>query len=113
MTEEQIEQFYQSLKNTTEGLGQFLNPDVDFTKELVAGLIKNSERYGYSSCPCRLAAGIYEKDKDIICPCVYRDPDIADFGNCYCSLYVSEEISKGIKNTHPIPERRPQGLRIK
>jgi len=110
---DKIDQYHQSLKSATESLGQFLNPDVEFTKQLVAGLIKNSERYGYSSCPCRLAAGIYEKDRDIVCPCVYRDPDVAEFGNCYCSLYVSKEVSEGGKKTHSIPERRPKSLRVK
>ncbi|MDD5731805.1 MAG: ferredoxin-thioredoxin reductase catalytic domain-containing protein [Patescibacteria group bacterium] len=111
--EEQVDQFYQSLKGATENLGQFLNPDIEFTKDLVRGLMKNKERYGYTSCPCRLASGVLEKDSDIICPCFYRDPDVAEFGNCYCSLYVSKEINDGTKKTHSIPERRPKELRTK
>ena len=108
MEQNQIDQYYDVLKKSTALLGQFLNPDVDFTKELVAGLITNSERYGYQSCPCRKAVGEYEKDKDIVCPCAYRDADVAEFGNCYCALYVSKEVSDGIKKAHRIPERRPK-----
>ena len=47
------------------------------------------------------------KDLDIICPCDYRDPDLAEYGCCYCALYVSEAVLKGEKNVLPIPERRP------
>jgi rubrerythrin len=46
-------------------------------------------------------------DRDIICPCDYRDPDIQHFGNCYCCFYVDEAAyEKGTAD--PIPERRPQ-----
>jgi len=111
--DDKIEQNYQMLKKITEGMGQHLNPDADFTKELIAGLMKNKERYGYQSCPCRLAFGVFEKDRDIVCPCAYRDADVAEYGNCYCSLYVSAEIHEGKKKSHSIPERRPRELRTK
>jgi len=58
------------------------------------------------SCPCRLAEGVREKDLDIICPCDYRDPDLDEYGACYCALYVSEEIARGEKSPQPVPERR-------
>ena len=51
-----------------------MNPDVEFTKELVKGILVNEKRYGYWNCPCRLASGNKEEDLDIICPCDYRDP---------------------------------------
>jgi ferredoxin-thioredoxin reductase catalytic subunit len=69
--------------------------------------MKNEQRYGYRACPCRLASGKKEQDLDIICPCDYRDPDLNDFGACYCALYVSDDIAKGEKPTGPVPERRP------
>ena len=43
---------------------------------------------------------------DIICPCDYRDPDLDEYGTCYCSLYVDREILDGKKKTRSIPERR-------
>ena len=49
-------------------------------------------------CPCRLAAGDREWDRDIICPCVYREPDVAEYGSCYCNLYVSRAW-----NAEPLP----------
>lgn len=103
---EQIEARYLKLKKEGEASGYYLNPEVNFTKELVEGLLINEERYGYLACPCRLATGNKEKDLDIICPCDYRDADLNDFGTCYCGLYVSEEVVKGKKKVQKIPERR-------
>ena len=64
----------------------YLNPDTKFLESLLLGLKQNEERYNYPSCPCRLASGKIEVDRDIICPCDYRDPDVAEFGACYCAL---------------------------
>jgi ferredoxin-thioredoxin reductase catalytic chain len=105
--EQEIDRIYCILNNEAENGGYFLNPDVDFTKNLVRGLLKNEQRYGYRACPCRLASGKKEEDLDIICPCIYRDPDLNDFGACYCALYVSESVTRGKKLTGPVPERRP------
>src|SRR5512137_2569584 len=105
--EKDIDRTYLIIKKEAENGGYFLNPDVDFTKNLVRGLLKNEQRYGYRACPCRLASGKKEEDLDIICPCDYRDPDLNDFGACFCALYVSGEIAKGDKEAKSIPERRP------
>jgi ferredoxin-thioredoxin reductase catalytic subunit len=74
-----------SAKLGTEGeaAGYYLNPDVDFVKELIRGLLTNQRRYGYQACPCRLASGDAKDDLDIVCPCDYRDADVAEFGACY------------------------------
>jgi ferredoxin-thioredoxin reductase catalytic subunit len=105
--EKEIDRVYAIIKKEAEGGGYFLNPDTDFTKNLVRGLLKNEQRYGYRACPCRLAAGKKDEDLDIICPCNYRDPDLDDFGACYCALYVSGEIAGGRSQVTPVPERRP------
>ena len=107
MNEERIDATYLRLKKDTEAAGYRLNPDVAFVKELIAGMLVNEERFGYWACPCRLASGVRAEDLDIICPCDYRDPDLTDYGACYCALYVSEEIAKGQKKVGCIPERRP------
>lgn len=85
----------------------FLNPDESFTNDLIKGLIKNEERYGYLNCPCRLSANDKELDADIICPCYYRDPDVAEYGNCYCGLFVSKDVKENKQKIKSIPERRP------
>ncbi len=107
VTEEAIEKLYQKLNREVEASGYHLNPDVEFTKDLLRGILTNQKRYGYWACPCRLASGAKEEDLDIICPCDYRDPDLSEYGACYCALYVSEEILKGQKTVSSIPERRP------
>lgn len=106
-TNEEIEKLYTSLQKETKQAGYNLNPDVRFTKDLIKGILINRRRYGYDCCPCRLAADDKEEDLDIICPCYYRDPDLAEFGACYCALYVSGEVLKGEKEPGPVPERRP------
>ncbi len=98
---------YEQLKTEAEAGGYNLNPDKNFTLGLVAALLTNEQRYGYRACPCRLALGTKEKDIDIICPCYYRDADLAEYGACYCALYVSDEWLKGKVSRRSIPERRP------
>jgi ferredoxin-thioredoxin reductase catalytic subunit len=107
VTEEQVEKAYRNLFRETEQAGYHLNPDIEFTKKLVRGLLVNEQRYGYQACPCRLASGKRGEDLDIICPCDYRDPDLDDFGTCYCALYVTGPVLKGTQKLIPIPERRP------
>ena len=88
--------------------GYYLHPDPDFLKDLLEGLKANEDRYGYPSCPCRLASGIFEFDRDIFCPCDYRDPDVAEYGCCYCALYVRKDLYEGKTPINSIPERRPR-----
>jgi ferredoxin-thioredoxin reductase catalytic subunit len=103
----EIDRLYERLLREAEAAGYHLNPDVDSAKQLVKGLIINERRYGYRACPCRLASGKKEDDLDIVCPCDYRDPDLSEFGACYCALYVSDAVWKGEKKAGSIPERRP------
>jgi ferredoxin-thioredoxin reductase catalytic chain len=86
--------------------GYYLHPDPEFLSNLLEGLQKNEERYGYPSCPCRLASGKFEFDRDVICPCDYRDPDVLEYGCCYCALYVRKDMFEGKIPIIPIPERR-------
>ena len=104
---ERVGALYASLRRDAEASGYHLNPDEEFVRALVEGLLANTERYGYQACPCRLADGDREMDLDIICPCDYRDADLVDWGACYCALYVSEEIARGATEAQPIPDRRP------
>jgi ferredoxin-thioredoxin reductase catalytic subunit len=102
-----VDKLYEMLKKAQELKGYFFNKDKETVFGLLDGLIKNSERYGYMSCPCRLSSGDYEKDRDIICPCVYRADDVKEFSSCYCGLYVSEDWNAGRSLNTYIPERRP------
>ena len=101
-----VDGLYEMLKKVQEPQGYYLNKDRKMVSGLLDGLIRNKERYGYMSCPCRLATGSYDKDRDIICPCVYRAPDVTEFGSCYCGLYVSKDWNGDrIPHTY-VPERR-------
>ncbi len=105
--QDEIDRLYERLNREAEAGGYHLNPDVEFTKGLVKGLLINEKRYGYGACPCRLASGKKPDDLDIICPCDYRDPDLNDYGTCYCALYLSQAVLKSGEKIGSIPERRP------
>jgi len=101
------EELYEMLKKSQEPKGYFFNKDRERVMDLMAALLFNKERYGYMGCPCRLVSGDKQNDRDIVCPCVYRTPDVEEFGSCYCNLYVSKEWNEE-KIPHPyVPERRP------
>ena len=102
-----IQEFYDMLRKAQEPKGYVFNQDKERVFELLEGLLQNKERYGYMSCPCRLASGDREKDKDIICPCVYREGDVKEYGSCYCNLYVSKAWNEGAIEKAYVPERRP------
>lgn len=101
------EKLYEMLEKTQAPQGYFFNADRARTLELLDALLTNKDRYGYMACPCRLASGDRQKDKDIICPCVYREPDVAEYGSCYCNLYVSRAWNEGTIAHAYVPERRP------
>lgn len=105
MTE--VEKLYEMLQPVQEAKGYFFNRDRDRVFELLEALLVNKKRYGYMCCPCRLSSGDREKDRDIVCPCVYRAPDVEEFGSCYCNLYVSRDWNEGKITPVYIPERRP------
>ncbi len=102
----EIDRLVQRLKQRAQKTGYYLNPDGEFTNFLVNSLIINEKRYGYWACPCRLASGNRQQDLDIICPCSYRDPDLKEYDQCYCALYVSQAIVEGKNQARSIPERR-------
>jgi ferredoxin-thioredoxin reductase catalytic subunit len=102
-----IEQVRQRAEADARTYGYYLIPDPDLLQGFLEGLKVNEDRYGYPSCPCRLASGKFEYDRDIICPCDYRDPDVAEFGACYCRLYVRKDVYEGKTELPAVPERRP------
>jgi ferredoxin-thioredoxin reductase catalytic subunit/rubredoxin len=102
-----VDHLYDRLNRDAEAAGYHLNPDREFTIDLVRSLLINEKRFGYPVCPCRLTRGKKDDDLDIICPCDYRDKDLEEFGACYCGLYVDDEIFNGRKQLTAIPERRP------
>ena len=98
---------YEQLKKVQEPKGFYFNRDMERVMDLMQALLTNKERYGYMGCPCRLVSGDRDNDRDIICPCEYRAPDVAQYGSCYCNLYVSREWNEGEIPHEYVPERRP------
>ncbi len=103
----EIKKLYHMLKKVQEPKGYFFNKDKKKVFDLLEALLVNKERYGYMACPCRLASGDREKDRDIFCPCIYRNPDVEAYGSCYCNLYVSKNWNEGKMPIEYVPERRP------
>lgn len=99
-------ELYQKLKKTQEAKGYYFNRDQSRVMDLMAALLQNRARYGYMGCPCRLMSGDREKDQDVLCPCEYREADMAEFGSCYCNLYVTQEWNEGKIPHEYVPERR-------
>lgn len=102
------EEMLEDVKNNARENGYYVCPDENLLDDLIEGLVENKKRYGYSSCPCRLASGVRAYDVDIICPCEYRDADVEEYGTCYCGLFVSEEVKENPSKLGSIPERRPE-----
>jgi ferredoxin-thioredoxin reductase catalytic subunit/rubredoxin len=101
-----IEQVRRRAEADAKTYGYYLTPQPEMLQMFLEGLKTNEERYGYPSCPCRLATGNLEIDRDIICPCDYRDPDVEEYGACYCRLYVNKTVYDS-QNLPDVPERRP------
>jgi len=64
-----------------------LNPDQRKLEIVIRGLARNQRKFGERYCPCRLRSGDPEKDRDIICPCIFHADEIAQDGSCHCQLY--------------------------
>jgi len=104
---------------TTEGMKEYIGmvcqknnwiliKDQSMFNDLINGLVDNKKSYGYQSCPCRLASGNRDLDRDLICPCDYASDDVKEFGACYCNLYLRSDFYETFKTEYvSIPERRP------
>ena len=112
MSKKWPDEIYPVLQRFAERKGISLNPDEEFAKDLIAGFLKKEEMEGYRACPCRLTVGDKVWDRDIICPCIYMMADVEEFGTCFCSLYLSNELADKIREGavvhESIPERRPE-----
>ncbi len=87
--------------------GMYLHADEEHMKNTVNSLIENHKRYGQLTCPCRLATGEIEDDKDIVCPCEYAKADVEEFGACFCILLVRDIFKDSPEFFPDIDDRRP------
>ena len=103
-----IEDVTSYVERIAERNGWKLHTNFDNTRDmLIEGLQANFNRLGYYNCPCRDSQEDSKLDRDIICPCRYADPDIKEFGHCYCALYFDPAFDFS-KEINMIPERRPE-----
>lgn len=102
-----VEQTHQFIRKAAARNGWVPNPDSEFVQVIAEGLTTNANRYGFYMCPCRDGDGDRQADKDIVCPCIYAPQDIAEYGQCYCGLFESEEKARTNPYADQIPERRP------
>ncbi|MFX0197958.1 MAG: ferredoxin-thioredoxin reductase catalytic domain-containing protein [Candidatus Hodarchaeota archaeon] len=70
--------------------GWQLNPNEEAVRVNIEGLIDNQRLYKRRYCPCRRVTRNPEKDKSIICPCIYSADEIEQEGVCYCGLFVKK-----------------------
>ena len=73
--------------------GWVLNPDEQERTTVLHGLASNRAQFGKQYCPCRLRSGDLEKDKKIICPCIYHRHEIARDGHCHCRLFFRKDVT--------------------
>ena len=110
MKEKNLQDVMEFINAVSEKQVLTLNPDKEQVLEVASGLMKNFNAYGYFCCPCREAWDDRKKDRDISCPCDYCKPDIKQFGQCYCGLFVSKEAAADGRELSSIPDRRDDDL---
>jgi len=105
MTKEQLEQF---AAHVAEKNGWSVQPDQDMRADVLNGLETNRKRYDFMMCPCRDSWGDKDYDRDIICPCIYAEKDIKEFGRCYCALFCRKDGKDYLDVM--VEDRRPEEL---
>lgn len=90
MTEEGIEEARAGAKAYAKEKGYILNVDEKQLSAVLRGLARNKERFGEAYCPCRLRSGDPEKDRIIVCPCIYHEKEIDEQEACHCRLFFKK-----------------------
>lgn len=90
MSEEGIEEARARVKAYAKEKGFILNVDEKQLEAVLRGLARSKERFGEAYCPCRLRSGDPEKDRIIICPCIYHEKEIEEQGTCHCRLFFKK-----------------------
>lgn len=86
--EKHLEELRNRLEKYLESKDFFFNPDPDTLDSILRAMTIRFEQFGEDYCPCRRVTGDKEKDKLIICPCVYHLDELATQGACHCRLFT-------------------------
>ena len=84
-------EFLEFAKKHAEEKGIMLNLDERIVQGIIKGLFMKEEKFGEKYCPCRVVSGDKEKDREIVCPCIFHLDEIKDMGHCHCNLFVKKE----------------------
>ncbi|MCX6694037.1 MAG: ferredoxin:thioredoxin reductase [Methanomicrobiales archaeon] len=76
--------------------GWRLNPELKKLEVVIRGLARNQRRYGLRYCPCRLRSGDAVADREIVCPCIFHEGEIARDGSCHCNLFFSLKTPESV-----------------
>lgn len=91
MSEEQEEAVRTWAEQYASEHGWRLNPDDKQRGAVIKGLARNTEKFGAAYCPCRIRSGDAEKDKKIICPCIYHQDELDQAGRCTCNFFYDTQ----------------------
>jgi len=71
-----------------------INPHKMISTNLKIWLSEMEGIYGKRLCPCFDPSGRKEIDNKMVCPCVYIDDEIEEYGTCHCALFGGKELTK-------------------
>lgn len=71
-----------------------INPNKMVSTNLKIWLTEMEGIYGKRLCPCFDPSGGRENDKAMICPCVYIDDEIEEYGTCHCALFGKKGLTE-------------------
>ena len=77
--------------------GWVLNTDKKILDTVIRGLVRNKKKFGEQVLPVPAPSGDKEKDRMIICPCIYHKDEIAQDGHCHCQLYYRYDAAEQMK----------------
>jgi len=71
-----------------------INPNKMISTNLKIWLSEMEGIYGKRLCPCFDPSGGKENDRAMICPCVYINEEIKEYGTCHCALFGKKGLSE-------------------
>lgn len=95
MNEKEILSFLQEYAKKS---GFILNSDKKQLNFIIKGLKADEDKYGFRFCTCRVATGNFDKDRLIICPCIYHKQEIVNQSHCFCKLFFIKDNKEIIDN---------------
>ena len=88
--EEEIQKLIKEYQEYADSKGFKLNTDEKALYTMVSALLKKQKKFGANYCPCLVMTGDVEKDKEIICPCIFHEEEVKTQGRCLCRLFFKK-----------------------